>query len=144
MKVIPKISSERLSQLLPGALLKLGNQIVTFSGCKSDVDYRHRPTRFIEFVDSAGIQRRHEEEVVLLSATEYLDAEACAYCGKFRAPDDRKNVSIEMYRGSERHVFCRDGHCAESYQLTIKRPITRPTRQNIRRSPWWKSTASQR
>ncbi|WP_161782094.1 hypothetical protein [Serratia sp. Ag1] len=40
MKTIPKIDRERLGQLLPGALLKLGSQIVTFDGYRDDVDYQ--------------------------------------------------------------------------------------------------------
>ncbi|MEX2952540.1 hypothetical protein AB4K01_15220 [Serratia fonticola] len=136
MKTIPKIDRVRLGQLLPGALLKLGSQIVTFDGCRVALDYKHRPTRFVEYTGPDGCQRRFDEDVVLQSATEHLDAEACAFCSKFRTPEDRKAVSIQMYRGSERHIFCVDGPCAEAYQATIKRPLTRPTRQNVRRSPW--------
>ncbi|WP_051962344.1 hypothetical protein [Serratia sp. Ag2] len=138
MKTIPKIDRERLGQLLPGALLKLGSQIVTFDGYRDDVDYQQRPTRFVEYTGSDGCRRRFDEAIVLQSATEHLDAEMCAFCGKFRAPGDLQDVSIQMYRGSERHVFCSEGRCAESYQLTIKRPVTRHTRQNVRRSPFWK------
>ncbi|MBP1015795.1 hypothetical protein J8628_02595 [Serratia fonticola] len=138
MKTIPKIDRVRLGQLLPGALLKLGSQIVTFDGCRDDVDYKQRPTRFVEYTGPDGCQRRFDEDVVLQSATEHLDAEACAFCGKFREPEDRKAVSIKMYRRTERHIFCVDGPCAEAYQATIKRPPARPPRQNVRRSPFWK------
>ncbi|HHQ6589186.1 TPA: hypothetical protein ACSTLS_000724 [Serratia fonticola] len=136
MKTIPKIDRVRLGQLLPGALLKLGSQIVTFDGCRVALDYQHRPTRFVEYTGPDGCQRRFDESVVLQSATEDLDAEACAFCGKFRAPEDRRVVNVQMYRRTERHIFCVEGGCAEAYQATIKRPPVRTARQNVRRSPW--------
>lgn len=90
MKTIQKVSKERLAQMLPGALLKLGNQIVTFDGCNTEPDYKNRPAEFVHYTDSQGVQRRFDIGTVIQSATEHLDAEACDYCGKLRLPEDLK------------------------------------------------------
>ncbi len=136
MKTIQKISKERLAQMLPGALLKLGNQIVTFDGCNTEPDYKDRPTEFVHHTDSQGVQRRFDIGTFIQSATAHLDAEACDYCGKFRMPEDLKKVSIQFYKNSERHTFCHEGNCAALYQSTVGRPRASATVN--RRASWAK------
>ncbi|AJJ22178.1 hypothetical protein [Yersinia enterocolitica] len=136
MKTIQKVSKERLAQMLPGALLKLGNQIVTFDGCNTEPDYKNRPAEFVHYTDSQGVQRRFDIGTVIQSATEHLDAEACDYCGKLRLPEDLKKVSIQFYKHSELHTFCHEGNCVALYQSTVGRPRASVTVN--RRASWAK------
>ncbi|MEB7891004.1 hypothetical protein NGK36_17175 [Hafnia alvei] len=136
MKTFSKLSPSRLSELRPGALLKYAGQLITFEGRKSE-PYKGQPEFMIDYTDSEGVAHRISEFVICQFATEHIDSVACAYCGKFRAPEDIQKRLIQRYRGSTLHTFCREGTCFDSYQSTVRRPSTIKPR-NRSWGPSWK------
>lgn len=122
MRTVNKITQERLSLLATGTALKMGSQIILFNGVRNGIDSHNRPTQFVDYIDQKGEPRTFDIQIVLSCTTESLSAEPCAWCGKFRMPEDITKSTIHFYKRQERMVFCREGGCAASYQGSVKLP----------------------
>lgn len=128
MQIIPKLSRERLAVLPVGTPLRIGRQLVTFTGCNAGAVF---------YSDQAGVEQSFTEQMVCSLATEDVSAQMCDYCGKFRAPADLKVILVELYRGSKSHTVCKEGYCTYMLQMQ-KRTKPAPAARGARGKTSWK------
>lgn len=131
MQPIPKLTAQRLAELPPGTPIRIGTQLVTFTGCRISPNYKGNDETFVDYTLPDGSQRSHLQCTVLEAGTEHLSSVMCRYCGRFRDPEDVQRRTITHWNRSEYDDFCTDRGCAALYQQTIRLPSSK--RLQVRR-----------
>ena len=134
MQIIPKLTRQRIAELPEGTPIRIGSLLVTFNGCGIEKDIRGNNETFIHYIDEHGKHLRYSEWAITQSATEFTDSVMCAYCGKFRHPDDTRKKHIIFWNRTEEKVFCADSKCAQFHQQSIRVPVSRAGKSRRRAS----------
>lgn len=131
MQPYPKLTRQRLAELPPGTPIRIGVLLVTFSGYAIRPNYKGEDEAFVDYTLPDGSSGSHMEYTLLESGTEHLDSVKCAYCGRFRHPEDTHKRPITYWNRTEHDDFCTDRGCAALCQQTVRRPSS--NRQKLRR-----------